>query len=67
MFVPKWVKYTPALSNQSNIELYPVKTFLDQVEIGRYLPTYLDGKIIIQINKGWYAIKQRNQTNQINI
>ena len=37
----------PALSKQSNIELYLVET-LDQVEIGRYLPTYQDGIMITQ-------------------
>ena len=40
-------KYTLALSKQSNIEQYPVKNFLDKMEIGRYLPTSLDGMRII--------------------
>ena len=34
-------KYTSPLSKQSNIE-----SFLDQVKIGRYLPTNLDGIMI---------------------
>ena len=42
-------KYTPVLSKKSSIELYPVKNFLDQAEIGRYLPTYRDGITITQI------------------
>ena len=41
-------KYTPALSKQTNMELYSVKIFLDQVEIERYLTTYLDGIMITQ-------------------
>ena len=39
-------EYMLALSKQSSIKLYQVKTFLDQVEIGKYLPTYHDGIII---------------------
>ena len=35
----KGAEYTLTLSKQLSIELYSVKT-LDQVEIGRYLPTY---------------------------
>ena len=37
-----------ANSRQTNIKLYLVKIFLNQVEIGRYLPTYLDGIMITQ-------------------
>ena len=37
-----------AVSKQSSIELYPVKTFLDQVVIRRYLPTFQDGITITQ-------------------
>ena len=37
-----------ALNKQSSIELYLVKTFLNQVEIGRYLLTYQDGITITQ-------------------
>ena len=36
----------PALSKQSNIELYLVKIFLNQVEIGKYLPTYQEGRYL---------------------
>ena len=42
--------YAGSFCKQSNVELYPVKIFLDQVEIGRYLPTYLDGIMITQNN-----------------
>ena len=35
-------------SKQTNTELYPVKIFLDQVEIGGYLPTDLEDTMNIQ-------------------
>ena len=54
----KGAEYTLALSKQSSIELYPVKT-LDQVEIGRYLPTYQDG---ITITQKQYLAKVCDQT-----
>ena len=50
--------YVSALSKQSNIELYSVKTFLDQVEIGKYLLTYQDG---IMITQKQYLAKVCNQ------
>ena len=40
--------YTSSKNKQTNIELYPVKIFLGQVEFGRYLPTNLDGIMITQ-------------------
>ena len=44
----KGVEYTLALSKQSSIEQYPVKTFLDRGRIKRYLPTNQDGITITQ-------------------
>ena len=41
-------EYMLALSEQLSIKLYPVKTFLDKVKIGRYLPTYQNSITITQ-------------------
>ena len=52
-------EYTLVLSKQSNIELYRVKNILDQVEIGKYQPTYQDG---ITITQKQYPAKVCDQT-----
>ena len=51
-------KYTPALSKKSNLEIYPVKIFLDMVKIERYLMTYLDGKMITKMK---YVVRVSTQ------
>ena len=43
---------------QSSIELYQIKTFLDQVEIAGFLPTYYDD---IMITQKQYIAKVCNQ------
>ena len=72
-FIKNYMKSEPTISTQKfvlkmgriyagskqTIELYPVKTFLDQIEITRYLPTYQDG---ITITQKQYLAKVFNQT-----
>ena len=41
-------KFVSEMGKKSNIGLYPVKSLLDQVEIGSYLPTFLDGITITE-------------------
>ena len=47
-FVSLRGKYTLALRKQSSTEQYPIKSFLDQLDIEMYLPTYQDDIRITQ-------------------